>query len=179
MDNSDKPATVVALRPVTEPDLALLDAWRHDPIHRSEYGEFLVMHREAPNNREQWESDGLLAEDGGQLIVTADGEPIGDVQWRTVEHGPNAGSRPLAIGIALAAQARGKGIGSVAQRMLADFLFNHTTVHRVEASTDITNVAEQAALTKAGFTREGVLRGAQFRCGAWHDMVVYGRLRTD
>ncbi|MGH8888555.1 MAG: GNAT family N-acetyltransferase [Acidothermaceae bacterium] len=179
MDNSDTAVPVVELRPVTEADLALLDEWQHDPIHRSEYGDFLVMYREADKQREHWNTDGLLGEDSGELIVTADGEPVGDVQWRTVEYGPNNGSRQLDIGITLASSARGKGIGSVAQRMLADFLFNHTTVHRVEASTDITNLAEQNALSKAGFTREGVLRGAQFRCGAWHDLVIYSRLRTD
>ena len=27
--------------------------------------------------------------------------------------------------------------------------------------------------------REGVLRGAQWRRGAWHDLVAYSRLRTD
>jgi aminoglycoside 6'-N-acetyltransferase len=32
---------------------------------------------------------------------------------------------------------------------------------------------------KAGFTREGVLRGTQWRAGAWHDLVIYSRLSTD
>ena len=53
-------------------------------------------------------------------------------------------------------------------------------MHRVEASTDVTNLAEQRALEKAGFTREGVLRGAQHRAdGVHHDLVGYAILRTD
>ena len=52
-------------------------------------------------------------------------------------------------------------------------------VNRIEAATDVTNRAEQRSLEKAGFTREGVLRGAQWRNGRWNDMVVYSRLRTD
>jgi RimJ/RimL family protein N-acetyltransferase len=52
-------------------------------------------------------------------------------------------------------------------------------VHRVQASTDVLNVAEQRALERAGFQREGVLRGAQWRRGAFHDLVSYARLRTD
>ena len=52
-------------------------------------------------------------------------------------------------------------------------------MNRIEASTDVTNVPEQRALEKAGFVREGVLRGAQFRAGAHHDMVGYSRLRSD
>ncbi|MFB9895158.1 GNAT family N-acetyltransferase [Planobispora takensis] len=40
-------------------------------------------------------------------------------------------------------------------------------------------MAEQRALKKAGFTREGVLRGAGFRAGEWHDGVLYSFLRSD
>ena len=41
------------------------------------------------------------------------------------------------------------------------------------------NLAEQRALERAGFTREGVLRHAQFRGGGFHDLVIYSRLRGD
>ena len=44
---------------------------------------------------------------------------------------------------------------------------------------DVENVAEQRALERAGFTREGVLRGAQHRRGRWRDLVLYARLRDD
>ncbi|MCW2707301.1 MAG: hypothetical protein JWM22_1143, partial [Frankiales bacterium] len=34
-------------------------------------------------------------------------------------------------------------------------------------------------LERAGFQREGVLRGAQWRQGGWHDLVSFARLRDD
>jgi RimJ/RimL family protein N-acetyltransferase len=46
----------------------------------------------------------------------------------------------------------------------------------VQASTD---VADQVALRRAGFTLEGVLRGAQCRAGGEHDLQSWSRLRTD
>jgi len=49
----------------------------------------------------------------------------------------------------------------------------------VEASTDVENIAEQRSLEKAGYIREGILRGVQYRAGAWHDIVNYARLRDD
>jgi RimJ/RimL family protein N-acetyltransferase len=52
-------------------------------------------------------------------------------------------------------------------------------MNRVEAETEITNIAEQRALEKAGFTREGVRRGAIFRQGQWHDDVLYSLLRHE
>ena len=66
-----------------------------------------------------------------------------------------------------------------AQRQLAAYLFAHTRVERLEASTDVDNPAEQRALERAGFTREGMLRSAQFRDGGFHDLVIYSRLRCD
>jgi len=43
----------------------------------------------------------------------------------------------------------------------------------------VENAAEQGALARAGFTREGVLRGAQFRAARWHDIVVWSVLRSE
>lgn len=63
--------------------------------------------------------------------------------------------------------------------MLADYLFTTFPVHRVEASTDVTNLREQRSLEKAGFSREGLLRGAQWRSGAYHDLVSYACLRGE
>ena len=173
------PDGTITLRPVEQEDLTLLARWRNDPDHEGRYGDFLAMHRRQTRYPERWELNGLLAEDEGILLICLDSQPVGVFQWHPVTYGPNAGSRAVNLGIAITPAARGRGIGSRAQRMLADYLFEQTLVHRVEASTDITNLAEQHALVRAGFTREGILRGAQFRLGEWHDMVMYSRLRTD
>lgn len=121
-----------------------------------------------------------LPSGSGELAVTdGDDRLVGSVGWRPVTYGPNAGSQALDIGIGLHPSAHGRGHGARAQRMLAEQLFATTGVHRVQASTDVENVAEQRALERAGFAREGVLRGAQWRQGAFHDLVAYARLRTD
>lgn len=51
--------------------------------------------------------------------------------------------------------------------------------NRIEAATEVGNVAEQRALEKAGFTREGVLRSTGWWDGAYRDGVWYSMLRTD
>ena len=93
----------------------------------------------------------------------ADGEPIGIVGWHAVGYGPNAESSGWNIGIALLPEARGHGHGTDAQALLAAYLFENTDVNRIEAQTDVDNIAEQRSLEKAGFVREGTARGAQFR----------------
>jgi RimJ/RimL family protein N-acetyltransferase len=44
---------------------------------------------------------------------------------------------------------------------------------------DYDNVAEQRALEKSGFRREGVLRQAGFRGGRWRDGILYALLRNE
>ncbi len=131
----------------------------------------------------QWDDWGVRdtqpPEGIGRLVVTEDGVSVGDVSWHTVSYGANSGSRALNIGISLAPSARGRGIGSIAQRRLAEHLFATTDIARVEASTDVENVAEQRSLEKAGFHREGVLRSAQARADGRHDIVGYSFLRSD
>jgi RimJ/RimL family protein N-acetyltransferase len=81
--------------------------------------------------------------------------------------------------VLLAPEHRGKGAGTAAQRLLVEHLFATTPVHRLSAHTEPANVAEQRCLEKCGFRREGLLRQAGFRGGAWRDVFVYGRLRSD
>jgi RimJ/RimL family protein N-acetyltransferase len=125
---------------------------------------------------------GVLRNDHKAILFVerlADGAIIGSVEFHAVTYGPGGKSRAWMMGIELTPHARGNGYGTEAQRLLADWLFETTDANRVEASTDVENVAEARALEKAGFTREGVTRGAQYRAGSYHDLVVFGRLRSD
>ncbi|PRX04388.1 UNVERIFIED_ORG: RimJ/RimL family protein N-acetyltransferase [Actinomadura viridilutea] len=165
----------VALRPVFEADLPLLDRFLIDPELSSPYQWFGWS--DPGRLRRHWADNGLLGDDGGRLMVVRGLERLGYVAWRKVLTGPT--SHCWNIGIILLPEARGRGYGTQAQRLLARYLFAHTQVVRVEAETEVTNVAEQRSLEKAGFTREGVLRRYTFRDGEWHDAVVYSVLRGE
>jgi RimJ/RimL family protein N-acetyltransferase len=166
------------LRPVRRADLEMVERWWGDPEAQGHHSWFGF----SPDGqlRRRFEQDGLLGEDRGNLLVElADGTLAGEVSYVAVHHGPTPGSRAFNVGIGLLPEHRGQGHGAEAQRQLAGYLFAHTLVERLEASTDVENLPEQRALEKAGFTREGVLRHAQFREGAFHDLVLYSRLRGD
>lgn len=102
-------------------------------------------------------------------------QPVGDLSWHAEFHGPTLASRAVSIGISLAPDARGRGIGTLAQALLAAAL-HAAGVRRVQASTDVANTAEQRALERAGFVREGVARQAQGRADGQHDLVLYACL---
>lgn len=116
---------------------------------------------------------------GARVISDPTGRVLGRVTFHEVAYGPNRGSLAWRIGVTVLPEFRGRGVGSRAQRLLADELFAMTDAFRVEADTDVANVAEQRALAAAGFREEGVLRGARWRAGARHDAVLFSRLRTD
>ena len=168
----------IHLRVVTRADLALLNAWANDLQVHSEYGSFGL--HPADSLERRFAEDGLLSAQFGQLlVVTPDDTPVGIVNYYRVGYGPNEGSKVYNIGISIVAAHRGKGYGVEAQNLLAAYLFATYPIMRVEAVTDIENIPEQRALEKAGFTREGILRQAQWRSGRWHDQVMYSKLRGE
>lgn len=162
-----------ALRETDLDELAEKDTPESDPWNAFEI---------RPQNRwrRRFAENGGITDDGGNLAVeTTDGVLIGSVSWNTVVHGPSSACRAFNIGISLFPEHRGRGLGTEAQQLLCEYLFSTRLIERLEASTDVENLAEQRALEKAGFTREGVLRHAQFRDGRWRDVVMYSRLRDD
>jgi RimJ/RimL family protein N-acetyltransferase len=165
----------VDLAPAAEVDLPLLYRLTSDPEATGTHEWFGWQDPHA--YRRRWEQNGLLDEASGVLMVSVGGERVGFVAWR---------KRPTArtsfcwnVGIAMAPESRGKGYGTAAQRLLVRYLFAHSQVNRIEAGTEVTNFAEQRALEKAGFTREGVARGGAFQNGRWHDAVIYSVLRAE
>lgn len=167
----------VRLREITIDDVDVVDAWAASPEQSGAFNDFGLPVRSI---RQACLEGRLIGEGGGNLLVVVDdGRPVGTVSWHGVMYGPNPESRGWNIGISLVPEARGQGFGGAVQRQLAERLFATTAANRVEATTDVENVAEQRALEKAGFSREGVQRGAQWRGGAWHDVVTYSITRSD
>ncbi|MFM1966322.1 MAG: hypothetical protein RL134_2047 [Actinomycetota bacterium] len=133
---------------------------------------------DCPDSSSEWEAwdDGeVVPGEHHRAVVLVDDVIIGTMSWHAIQYGPTIGSRAWSMGIALAPRWRGQGWGSIAQRLLSDHLLESAC--RVEASTDVDNIAEQRSLEKAGFEREGVLRRAQRRADGQHDLVMYARVR--
>ncbi len=163
------------LRLVRESDITVLEALTQDPETAGEH-QWFGWH-DLRRWRRGWADDGLIGPDGGTLVVARENHRLGLVNWRRRPTTPAAYC--WEIGVIMLPHARGRGDGTGAHRLLARHLFAHTTAHRIEAGTEADNIAEQRALEKAGFTREGVMRGIGWRGGSWRDGVLYSLLRTD
>jgi RimJ/RimL family protein N-acetyltransferase len=170
------------LRPFREPDLPFLERLGSDP---SVTGRYVWAGFRNPRFRQlRWEKDGYVANDSTALAVTrkdpGSGQEavLGIASWDTRDRGGPPGGC-YEIGLALLPECRGRGFGTAAHQLVVRHLFDCTLAHRLEAQTDADNIAEQRALERAGFEREGVLRGARFREGCWRDMLIYGLLRAE
>ena len=168
-------STTVRLREPTKGDVPLLDAWNASLAFRGEFNDFGLPPRSAAEAAEK----GFIDDQHGTLIVEADGTPVGTIDWRPAMYGPPPESMAYQLGISLAAEARGKGYGTQALRQVVEYLFATTKVNRIEASCDVENTGSQFALSRAGFRYEGVARGAQFRAGSHHDLILFGWVRGE
>lgn len=173
--------TTISIRPVRPDDLEWLAAMSSDreAVGAHNWSGPVDRHALLAKLRTQLESDSMLSRTSGRLIVDKDGEPIGDVTWRTEWWGPSPQSACPAIGVALVPAHRGHGHGTEAQRLLVQYLFDEFDINRVQSDTAVDNPAEQRALEKVGFVREGLVREAEFRDGAYHDHVLYSILRRE
>lgn len=161
---------MLRLRPPTAADEAFLESLSS----REAAGDFNFFDDE-PGEQLRAEDVGGV----GLVVELEDGTPVGDVSFFAVPWGPNRRSIAWRIGCTIAPEYRRRGYGAQAQRLLAEHLLTTTDGNRVEADTDVQNVAERRALERAGFLFEGIVRGAQYRGGAWHDRALYARLRAD
>lgn len=164
----------VILRPIQEADLEDLCRTVTDP---EVFGEFEWSGFKDPKAmRRRWDEDGWLSTEHGRLAVASAGQFAGDVAYK--DRSPAEYRAAIyEIGIGLLPRHRGHGVGTTAQRLLVQYLFDTTPAHRLEALTDVDNIAEQRALEKAGFEREGIRRKGWFRAGRWRDSVMYALLR--
>jgi RimJ/RimL family protein N-acetyltransferase len=157
----------VSLRPQIADDLSSLTGGD------SAFDEF------GPQPQREKPAPPLLLEPGALSIILDNGKLVGYVSWHWRVWGPTRDSHCPMIGIWLTQERRGEGIGREAQRLIVELFFRHTNCNRVEAHTDVDNIAEQKALEAAGFTREATIREAQWRDGRFRDMYLYSVLRSE
>jgi len=166
---------LVRLRPVQHEDLPLFTIWENDPAVSGAHGPFTF--HSATGHEKEFAENGFIGREHGMLAVETlrPVEFVGVVayfRFTPLERSPEFGCQ-------LAVEARGKGYGAEAQRLLVDHLFGHLGAHRVVARTAASNLAEQAILRKIGLTQEGVLRKEGYFHGAWADIVLFGMLQEE
>jgi RimJ/RimL family protein N-acetyltransferase len=83
------------------------------------------------------------------------------------------------IGYWMAREARRRGIGARAARLLAEWGLKTLGLERIELLAHPGNEASQRLAERAGFTREAMLRKYRRRHGVREDLVMFSLLRED
>jgi [ribosomal protein S5]-alanine N-acetyltransferase len=81
------------------------------------------------------------------------------------------------IGIIMRRDATGRGLASKAVTLACDYGFTHLNLHRIAADIDPENNASLSLFLRAGFQREGLLRGNWKTHLGVRDTVMMGKLR--
>jgi RimJ/RimL family protein N-acetyltransferase len=167
----------VSLRPATLADLEAFEQ-RFDSADGTGPHQWFG-HTSLQPLRRMWEERRLLRGPHNLLAVEAEGKLAGRVDFFEKAWGRPDTSTCWEIAIGLFPELRGRGIGTAAQALLVDYLFEHTRAERIQITTDPENAAELAAAERVGFQVEGRIRRAQWRGGRWHDQVLLSLLRDE
>jgi len=89
-------------------------------------------------------------------------------------HTINIKNHTAEIGYWLEKSMRGKGIGTIAAKMITDYGFRTLGFRRIDGLADVDNTASQKLLTSAGYQKEGILRNKVTRDdGRQIDMALF------
>lgn len=76
-------------------------------------------------------------------------------------------------------ELRTRGLATDAWMTLMKYCFDELRLNRVNGSALSYNIASQKVCERVGFKKEGILRQAVYKNGEYHDVIVYGCLRSD
>jgi RimJ/RimL family protein N-acetyltransferase len=162
-------ATGVVLRPLTLADApALFAAHSDEETHHYWSG---------PAHTDVMQTERYIAETlalkGAHVwaITEEGGEALGRIGLFVQREGVGE------IGIIMRREATGRGLASKALQLVIDYGFGPLDLHRIGADIDPDNSASLSLFLRAGFQREGLLRGNWKTHLGVRDSVILGKLR--
>jgi RimJ/RimL family protein N-acetyltransferase len=167
----------IVLRPMREGDIPAVTAACQDPLI-ARYT--LVPSPYSEDDAREWfrVAEQQRREGTGLHFVVVDAERegvLGSVGINAITWQHRVGQ----IGYWVAPEARRRGVGLRAVRMLARWALRDLGLARVEIRVDVENEPSQRVAEGAGFTREGVLRSRAESKGRRWDEVMFSLLPAD
>ncbi|MEV7405357.1 GNAT family protein [Streptomyces sp. NPDC091267] len=108
-------------------------------------------------------------------VVVSDGAVIGQVSISSILRGP---FQKGFLGYWVSSLHQGLGHTSRAVGLALRVAEDELHLHRLEAHTQLANLASQAVLRKHGFSSWGIAHDHFYADGAWHDEVFWERKLT-
>jgi len=115
---------------------------------------------------------------GMRWIVAERSKPTG-VVGTCGYHYVRAHNNCAEIGYDLLPHLCGRGLMVEALRPVLTFGFDRLELNKVDAGVTVANTASARVLEKLGFTEEGLIRAGGHWRGEYHDLRVFGLLRSE
>lgn len=167
----DKEAGIY-LRFMTYDDTDLIVGWRNTDSVRKNFIYQALFTRESHEN---WIRTKVETGDVVQMIIceTGSDRPVGSVYVRDVDRTHHKAEYGIFIG---EADARGKGYGTAAAKLMIRYCFEEMKLHRLFLRVYADNLRAVKSYEKAGFEREAFLRDDVCIDGKYRDIVLMGIL---
>lgn len=157
----------IYLRPMTYEDTDRIVAWRNAPEVRQN---FIYQELFTREGHEKWIKTQV---ETGHVIQTIicdlkTDRPLGSVYIRDIDRQHHKGEYGIFIG---EPDARGRGIGTAAARLMLRLCFEEEGLHRVYLRALAENGQAIRSYEKAGFCKEGLLKDDVCIAGDYRDIV--------
>ncbi|MBR3510043.1 MAG: GNAT family N-acetyltransferase [Lachnospiraceae bacterium] len=158
----------IYLRPITDEDTSLIVAWRNSDAVRSR---FIYREPFTEEGHRSWLKNMVETGKAIQTIVCdlETDKPLGSVFLRDVDRKHNKAEYGIFLG---EAQARGRGVGTAAAKLMLRYAFCEEKLHRVFLRVLADNAQAIRSYEKAGFVREAYLRESVYLDGTYNDVIL-------
>lgn len=157
----------IYLRLMTPDDTDLIVAWRNsDAVRRN----FIYQDLFTREGHENWIRTQIETGHVVQTIIcdAVTDRPLGSVYIRDIDRRHQKAEYGIFIG---EADARGRGIGTAAAKLMLRYCFEEEGLHRIYLRALAGNEQAVRSYEKAGFVREGYLRDDVRIDGAYRDII--------
>lgn len=157
----------IYLRLMTYDDTDLIVKWRNSDAVRKN---FIYQELFTREGHENWIRTRVETREVVQTIICdiATDRPLGSVYIRDIDKQHNKAEYGIFIG---EADARGRGIGTAAAKLMLRFCFEEMELHRVYLRALSGNEQAVRSYEKAGFVKEGLLKEDVCINGKYIDIV--------
>lgn len=157
----------VRLRLMDDEDTELIVRWRNNPRVRNN---FIYQKPFTKEGHENWVRTMVDTGKVVQFIIEdlTDGQPVGSVYFRDIDKEHKKAEYGIFIG---EDTAIGKGFGSEAARMAANYGFEELGLHKIFLRAFADNAGAIRSYEKAGFVKEGYFKDDVCINGSFRDLV--------
>lgn len=166
---------VIFLREMEISDTPDIIKWRNSEAVRSH---FIYQNDFTEESHLNWIKTNIETGRAIQYIICLkDGNaPVGSVYVRDIDRTHNKGEYGIFIG---EDEARGKGIGTRAAKLMVKHCFEKENFHRLFLRVYADNIQAIRSYEKAGFEREAYLKDDVFVRGEYRDIVLMGIINKE